>query len=245
MVSSAFFALLYTFLSLVLMLGWKCFRLFARGKHLPADILFSLRVVPLGISLGVSFFLIYPSFAVLETRSMDEDLGTFVLGTCALVFLGAGLFRVISAELRTRRIVSACLEGAVDLKRTDFQRATMSPQRIAPLMLVGIRAPRILISEATQFILSDAELQAAVRHEAVHLRARDNLKRAILNFLPFPGLQKVDAAWQAGAELAADDGAVSNRGEALDLASALIKLSRHFAHPNIPNFAVSLVSGGA
>jgi len=70
------------------------------------------------------------------------------------------------------------------------------------------------------------------------------LKKAILNFLPFPGMTGLGEAWQEAAELAADDGAVSSRKEALDLAAALIKLSRHYPHQMIPDFATSLVSGG-
>jgi beta-lactamase regulating signal transducer with metallopeptidase domain len=244
MVSLAFFALLYTFLSLLLVLAWKWLSLRKLSKHLSPDVLFMLRVAPFAISAAVSLFLICPSFVALETRSMDEDLGTFVLGISALLFLGAGLFRVLAAEARTRRIVTACLEGAVNLERDGVTDAMLSPRSVAPLMLIGIRVPRILISQATHHLLSDAELLAAVRHEAKHLRARDNLKKAILNFLPFPGMEGLEKSWQEAAELAADDGAVSNRKEALDLAAALIKLSRHCPDQTIPDFATSLVSGG-
>jgi beta-lactamase regulating signal transducer with metallopeptidase domain len=244
MVSLAFFALLYTFLSLLLALAWRWLSLRKLSKHHAPDVLFMLRVAPFAVSAVVSLFLICPSFVVLETHSMDEDLGTFVLGISALLFLSAGLFRVLAAEARTRRIVTACLEGAANPKHDGVAYTTISPHSVAPLMLVGIRVPRILISQSTHHILSEAELVVAVRHETEHLRARDNLKKAILNFLPFPGIAGLGKAWQEAAELAADDGAVSSRKEALDLAATLIKLSRHSPHQTIPDFATSLISGG-
>src|SRR5215813_1122100 len=182
MVSLAFFALLYTFLSVALLLAWKQLSR-AICKRLTSGGLFILRVAPFAIAAAVSLFLILPSFVVLEAHSMDEDMGTVVLGVCGLLFLFAGLFRVILAETRTRRIVSACLEGAVEFKSGEIARAVIAPTSVSPLMMVGIRVPRIVISESTHHMLSDAELLAAVRHETEHLRARDNLKKAIFNCL--------------------------------------------------------------
>ena len=58
------------------------------------------------------------------------------------------------------------------------------------------------------------------------MRRRDNLKKLLLRFVAFPGMAGLEAAWLEATEMAADDAAVSNAGEALDLAAALIKLSR-------------------
>jgi Zn-dependent protease with chaperone function len=110
------------------------------------------------------------------------------------------------------------------------------------LMLVGVRVPRILISASACKVLSDEELRAAVRHETAHSRCRDNLKKAILNCLPFPGMASLEEAWQEASEWAADDSAVSSRDEALDLAAALIKLARHFPCQAVPDLATGLVS---
>ena len=108
MVSLAFFALLYSFLSLFLVLTWRGLCLFAVQKHIGAQGLFTLRVIPFAISAAISLFLTLPSFLLLERHSLDEDAGTFVLAACAIVILGAGIYRVLAAEARTRRIVSAC-----------------------------------------------------------------------------------------------------------------------------------------
>jgi beta-lactamase regulating signal transducer with metallopeptidase domain len=242
LVSLAFFALLYSFLSLLLVLTWQGLRFCSLHKHIGARSLFTLRVLPFVTSAAISLFLTLPSFLVLEKHSLDEDFGTFALSACAMLILGAGIYRVLAAEVRTRRVVSACLEDAIGLDRNGVAPTIILAESIAPVMLVGVRVPRILISESACNLLSDAELRAAVRHETAHSRSRDNLKKAILNCLPFPGMGSLEEAWQEASELAADDGAVSSRDEALDLAAALIKLARHFPYQSMPDLATGLVS---
>jgi len=242
MVSLAFFVLLYSFLSLLVVLTWRSLRLCRFQQHVGARGLFTLRVIPFAISAAVSLFLTLPSFLLLERHSLDEDLGTFVLGACAMLILGTGIYRVLTAEARTRRVVSACLESAIGVEPNAATPAIILAQSIIPLMLAGVRAPRILISASACKVLNDGELRAAVRHETVHSRSRDNLKKAILNCLPFPGMASLEEAWRESSELAADDGAVSNRAEALDLAAALIKLARHFPCQAVPDLATGLMS---
>ena len=58
------------------------------------------------------------------------------------------------------------------------------------------------------------------------MRSRDNLKKALISATPFPGMSGIESAWREASELAADDAAVANRQNALDLAAALIKLSK-------------------
>ena len=242
MVSLAFFAFLYSFLSLLLVLTWRVLQFYDVPKHISARNLFTLRVTPFGIAASVSLFLTLPSFLLLERHSLDEDLGTFMLSACAILILAAGTYRVLNAEVRTRRVVSACMEGAISPGSHPVASAVILSQSVSPLMLVGIRVPRILISASACNILSDGELRAAVRHEKAHFRSRDNLKKAILHCLPFPGMASLEEAWQEASELAADDGAVSSRHEALDLAAALIKLARHFPCQAVPDLATGLVS---
>ena len=59
----------------------------------------------------------------------------------------------------------------------------------------------------------------------------------------FSGMSGIERAWQEMAELAADEAAVANREEALDLAAALIKLSRSSQPWPKPLFATGLVHG--
>lgn len=242
MVSLAFFVLLYSLLSLLVVLTWHGLHLCHLHKHIGARGLFTLRVIPFAISAAVSSFLTLPSFLLLEGRSLDEDLGTFVLGACALLILGIGLYRVLAVERRTRRVVSACLESAIGLEHSAVIPAIILARSITPLMLVGVRSPRILISASACKTLNDGELRAAVRHERAHSRSRDNLKKVILNCLPFPGMARLEEAWREASELAADDGAVSSHAEALDLAAALIKLARQFPCQAVPELATGLMS---
>ena len=242
MVSLAFFAIVYSFLSVLLMLVWRGLRLCNAHQHMSALALFIMRVSPFAVSAGISLFLALPSFLLLERHSLDEDFGTFGLSACALIILAAGIYRVLTAEARTRRVVSAFLEDAVGVDDNAITPTVILAQSVTPLMLVGVRAPRILISSSACEVLSDGEMQAAVRHETAHSRSRDNLKKAVLNCLPFPGMASLEEAWHEASEVAADEGAVSSRAQALDLAAALIKLARHFPCQTVPDLATGLVS---
>jgi len=76
---------------------------------------------------------------------------------------------------------------------------------LMPLIIVGVLRPRIFVSESTVALLSPEELRMALKHEHEHLKSRDNLKRLILTFCPFPGMTRLEKAWSQATELAADD----------------------------------------
>jgi beta-lactamase regulating signal transducer with metallopeptidase domain len=90
----------------------------------------------------------------------------------------------------------------------------------------GILRPKVLLSHRAESVLTAKELQTALRHEFAHVRRRDNLRKLLICFAPFPGMAELEASWREASEMAADDAAVSSASEALDLAAALIKLSR-------------------
>ena len=75
------------------------------------------------------------------------------------------------------------------------------------------------------------------------MRSWDNLKKVLISATPFPGMSGLESAWREAAELAADDAAVANRQDALNLAAALIKLSRSSKQWSEPALASGLVSG--
>jgi Zn-dependent protease with chaperone function len=106
-----------------------------------------------------------------------------------------------------------------------------------------MRAPRVLISESAVAVLGEDELRIALKHELAHIRSCDNLKKLVFRFAPFPGLSKLDSAWSQAAELAADDAAVSSVNDALDLAAALVKLSRLVPVEAAPACTVGFVTG--
>lgn len=90
MVSLAFFAVAYSFLSVLALLGWRGITLLFRARPVPAGLLFGLRVLPFIVSAAVTVFLVFPSFLLLESRSMDEVPRTFALGVCTLLISGRG-----------------------------------------------------------------------------------------------------------------------------------------------------------
>jgi Zn-dependent protease with chaperone function len=98
------------------------------------------------------------------------------------------------------------------------------------------------VSESTVALLTHDELQIALKHELQHMKSRDNLKKLIFRLCPFPGMAKLESAWSKASELAADDAAVSSLRDAVDLAAALIKLSRLVPVEAVPVCAVGFVT---
>ena len=211
----------------------------------PADFLFVLRVLPLITATILTLAFTVPSFLLLEPRATDEAVGVkpLLLGAACLILLGAGLSRALSAQARSAQVVADWLNEAknigVEGKVPVFQTRPGTP----PLTLVGVCAPRVLVSQTALAILSPPELSASMKHELAHARRFDNLKKLLFQFSPFPGMASLETAWFDEAELAADDAAVSTFSDALDLASALIKLSRMVPVQTSPGIATGLLHG--
>src|SRR5208282_4781081 len=103
-VSLAFFVMLYCALSSLVVLAWHCVNRAARKSSLgSASFLFALRIFSFAVSVVVAVFFAFPSFWLMESASLDEDAGTFILAACSLLILSAGLFRVLRAQARTKR----------------------------------------------------------------------------------------------------------------------------------------------
>lgn len=246
LVSLAFFAVVYCLVSSLVVLAWEGIRSIGwRPASSSANLLFGLRISPFAISLGISLFFTFPSFWLLERTSLDEDTGTFILGLCSLLILGAGLVRVLLAEARTTRAVTRWRLSASGSVGGVIRATIRASDGAPPLILVGIRRPNVMISDMAVTVLNDDELLAAVRHELGHIRSWDNLKKVSISATPFPGMSSLERAWREAAELAADDSAVTNRQEALDLAAALIKLSRFSQQWAEPALATGLVTGSS
>jgi Zn-dependent protease with chaperone function len=223
------FMLLYCLLSVLVATAWPPLKPLYVAQQSVAAILFALRILPLLASVIITSALVVPSFQLLEPRPINESMGAIplALGVCALLLIACGFFRAIAAQIRTTRVVTRWLEGARPLKANANSTVTFQSRREAPpLIVVGVRNPRVLVSESTVALLTHDELRMALNHELEHMKSRDNLKRLILVFCPFPGMAKLESAWSQAAELAADDAAVSDQRDALDLAAALVKLSR-------------------
>jgi Zn-dependent protease with chaperone function len=112
-------------------------------------------------------------------------------------------------------------------------------------MLVGIWRPKVMVSDMAMAVLNENEVRVAVRHELGHRRSWDNLKKLLLSAIPFPGMNGIERAWREAAEVAADDSAVETRQDALDLATALIKLSRSANRWTEPATASAFLCGSS
>ena len=244
-VSLTFFVLSYCLLSALVAVAWRSLKLWRATEKSPAALLFTLRVLPLAASVIITVAFVVPSFQLLEPRSIDEGLGTMplVFGICALVLIAWGFFRVVVAHTKASRVVARWLEGARPLNADPQSVTFRSSGEAPPLTLVGVRRPRVLVSESTVAVLTHDELHIALKHEHAHMHARDNLKKLVFRFCPFPGMATLESAWSYAAELAADDAAVSNLDDALDLAAALVKLSRLLPVEAAPICTVGFVTG--
>jgi Zn-dependent protease with chaperone function len=234
-VSLAVFVLLYVFLSLLVSRGWKLIRhmLRPRSARRAADLLFALRILPLALSSLVTVAFTLPSFLLLEPRSTNEAIGTapLALGLCCLTLLGAGLTRAALAQLRASRALVKWLDGSIlmdsEIEESGNSVPIFRTGNAAPTLTVaGVCAPKVLVSEVAVAMLNPSELQTALRHEIAHAIRYDNLRKLVFRFSAFPAMAELERAWSEETEMAADDAAVSSFHDALDLAAALIKVSR-------------------
>ena len=246
-VSLAFFFLFYCAFSIAVARGW---RVVARAAHqLPArrmaDLLFLLRILPLAVSLLICATFVVPSFLLLEPRASAETMGdvplAFAVG-CAVLFVG-GAYNAWVAYARTKTTVETWLEGATELPAFGSVRVFEIQPEVPALTLTGLCSPRVLVSGSAAAMLVPEELDAALKHEIAHVRRRDNLKKLLFRVCIFPGMSALESAWSAAEEMAADDAAVTSTSEALDLAAALIKLSRLAATQPTAALTTALVQG--
>jgi len=190
-------------------------------------------MLPFTVASAVTFILAVPSFLLLEPRAGSEAIGPMpsILGVCGLVLQIWGIRNAAIAWMRASRML-----GRWSLEATFISSSPIRPQKsvsvlrtsgdVPPLIAAGIFRPTVWLSRAAEFVLNDRELQSALRHEAVHVQKRDNLRKLIMRLVAFPGMNGLERAWRERTEMAADDAAVSSASEALDLAAAVIKLSR-------------------
>ena len=234
-VSLAMFALLYIAVSVVVWGTWKlaaaaCAR---RRPSLTAGILFAVRVLPFFAAMATTLTVTLPSFLLLEPSATDEPIGAapFVLGCGCLALLIFGVARALQSQRRTSRAIAVLLRDAVPLQFPDHLTVYEAQEEGPALMVAGMRPATVIVSRATISTLSKEELCTALRHEMAHVRRHDNFKKFMFRLCPFFGMSSLEAAWSHAAELAADDDAVRCERDALDLAAALIKVSRLTAPP--------------
>jgi Zn-dependent protease with chaperone function len=248
-VSFSVFLIVYCTGSLAVLCTWN--RVCRRVRDLPMqrleNLFFGLRMFPLVLATLTTAAFALPSFLLLEPRSIVEPMGNVPL---VLAGLGAGLAffgvaNAVLAVLKASRTVSTWSDSAEQIDSPVPFPVLRIRRSVPALTTAGILRPKILLSGSAEFLLNGNELRTALHHEIAHIRRRDNFKKFLLRFVAFPGMRGLEAAWLEASEMAADDAAVSSTADALDLAAALLKLSRLKADEPSPDLTAALVHGHA
>lgn len=229
-VSLAIFVLIYVPFSLLISRGWRLLRkvLKLESARESANVLFALRVLPFTLSTLFTLVFTLPSFLLLEPRASGESVGAMpmALGLVCLLVIAVGIWRAISAQRKTSRALIQWLDGSTAMEPELPVPVYRTGNNAPTLTVAGVCDPKVIVSDAAIAALNPSELRTALRHELAHVRSHDNLKKLIFRLAAFPGMARLEHEWSEQAELAADDAAVSCFDEALDLAAALIKVSR-------------------
>jgi beta-lactamase regulating signal transducer with metallopeptidase domain len=248
-VSFSVFVIVYCFLSLAVAWAWQLVWMRRRRFSIrrTADFLFVLRMLPFVTAAMITAAFTVPSFLLLEPRTTDESLGglSLALGVSGMILLVAGLMNAGTAWRRASRAVTEWMRGAEFSEFADSVPVLKISPIFPSITVTGILRPRILLSGAAVNQLTGCELQAALNHELAHVRRADNLKKLLMRLIAFPGMRRLEAVWLETTEMAADDVAVSTTREALDLAAALIKLSRAVLEQATMDPTTALVYGPA
>lgn len=236
------FFLVYIGLSLLVGAGWRA--LHGDGRRVSSAAAYGFRILPLLVAFVAVVLFTIPSFFRFEPRWDDEPIGVAVLalaasGSAIVIF---GIFNMLLAWTRTRRSVSSWIADSQTLKLEAAVPAFQTCESAPLLAVAGLCRPTLLVSGCARRLLDDSELEVAIRHELAHVQRRDNLKKLVLCACPFPFLGALEHAWLEAAEINADDDAVCDEPSALDLASALLKLSRLSPRTPSAELAMDLVS---
>jgi Zn-dependent protease with chaperone function len=212
-------------------------------EDLPAErsatALFCLRCLPLlSAILAVALFAV-PAFLRHEPMRTEEHFSAQTLGLAALFMLMAGLvlLRAIRLLWHTRSIVRSWEETAVRIS-SALEIPVLHYEQTRPQMaVVGLLRPRLFVSSGAFALLSAEELRAALAHEAAHCRSRDLWRQFIVRLLPdvLPGTRFFAACerrFLKSVEESADESGARASGNALGLASAIVKIAKFAdAHP--------------
>lgn len=218
-----------------------------------ARLLFTLSVFPPALAAGCVLAFVVPAYVVHEPRDTGEVVGPalLLLASASACGLLLALCRLVATLAATRRLAREWAGRAEPVGLAGAPAPAFRLRHTFPVVaVVGVFRPRLFVAEQVFEALTGEELEAALAHERGHLRARDNLKRALLqaaqDALLIPALGRpLNRAWRRHAEEAADEFAAQGGApEALALASALVKISRLMPPGGAPAPAAAHLLGG-
>jgi Zn-dependent protease with chaperone function len=208
----------------------KIFHTSTPGKK--ANLLFSVRLLPLALACAVTFGLALPSFLEFEPYSTKEGMGfrLTALAILGALLLGGMLVRGVRILHATRATHRNWQERSRKIDIALRVPVYSVEDGASLLALTGIFHPRIFVAREITEALSHDELRAALAHEMAHVSSYDNLKQFLLKITRAPrwltALHNADAEWTSASEIAADHGALAEGASVLDLSAALIKVGR-------------------
>lgn len=218
-----------------------------------ARFIFALRVFPFAAAFLFVFVFLMPAYLLFEPNSPDETV-TYklaVLSAASVLGVGFAFYRVFQTRRATRRLIADWTRNGEAIRVAGVSVPVYRIRHSFPVIaVVGAFRPRMFVAEQIFEALDTNEFEAAVRHEAGHIAARDNFKRAAMrlarDLLVFPFGGRLDRAWAENIEAGADEYAAQTGGSqiALNLASALIKIARIIppgAKPAMPAVGAFLI----
>lgn len=224
-------------------LALKIFRAATPGRK--ANLLFSVRLLPLALACVVTFGLALPSFLEFEPYSTKEGMGLrlMTLAVFGALLLGGMLARGVGILRASRAAHRGWRERSEKIEFPSLRVPVYRVENGSSLLAVtGIFRPRIFVAREIAEALSPDELHAALAHEMAHVSSFDNLKQLLLKITRPPrwlkALHTTDAEWTSASEIAADHGALAEGASVIDLSSALIKVGR-LKRPSVGREAIA------
>ena len=220
-----------------------------------ARLLFALRVSPPAAAAALALSLVVPAYLLHEPADSGERVGVKLLVLACVSAAGVLLacWRVARTWFATRELARDWMRHAEPF---EVEGAVVPAFRIRHsfpvIAVIGVLRPRLFVASQVFDALTDEELAAALAHERGHVEGRDNLKRALLQagedaLLHAPLGRSLRREWQRESEMAADEfAAAAGPAAALDLASAIVKISKlvpRGARPTLPAGAHLLGEG--
>jgi Zn-dependent protease with chaperone function len=220
-----------------------------------ARLLFALRVSPPAVAAALAFTLVVPAYLLHEPADSGESVGVKLLVLACVSAAGVLLacWRVARTWVATRGLARDWMRHAEPFEVEGAGVPAFRIRHSFPVIaVIGVLRPRLFVASQVLDALTAEELAAALAHERGHVEGRDNLKRALLQagedaLLHAPLGRSLRREWQRESEMAADEfAAAAGPAAALDLASAIVKISKLIprgARPGLPAGAHLLGEG--
>lgn len=223
------FAIVYVALSVLIASGWRMAARFSprRSNVSYARFLYMVRMTPLLGAMVAALSFELPSFLFFEPKGVEEQLGAWPLALSALwlLFAASVVWQAVAVCRRTSDLCRDWTGGLPALQEQQGMPVFTTNTSAPPMAVAGIRDPQLLVSSTLLQALEQSELERALAHETAHVRHRDNLRKLSFLLCRFPGMAVLERSWADASEFAADESAVGSKREALELASALVKIA--------------------